>query len=166
VRIICFARATRSARVEWHHHCTYIGLPCSKLGLIVRSWWSMELGFQWRGSVRAKLLLCVKFLYACNKLHCGTGKWRHLPNYNDSCDWSSHLWLRAGNPHPSSLMYLMILACGLRGPKTWCCSLVMVCRFRRPRVEWCMKCVISRYLIREAVTKYDGDVITANRTFP
>jgi hypothetical protein len=76
--------------------------------------------------VRAKLLLCVKFLHACNKLHCGTGTWRHLPNCNDSCDWSSHLWLRAGNPHPSSSMYLMVLACGLRGPtKTWYCSLVM-----------------------------------------
>jgi hypothetical protein len=28
------------------------------------------------------------------------------------------------------------------------------------------ECVIFRYPIREAVAKYDGDVITANRTFP
>jgi hypothetical protein len=63
------------------------------------------------------------------KLHCGMGKLRHLPNCNDSCDWSSHLWLRAGNPHTSSTMYLMILACGLRDHiKKWYCSLVMVFR--------------------------------------
>jgi hypothetical protein len=104
--------------------------------------------------------LCVRnFFCVCNKLHCGMGKWRHLPNCNNSCDWSNHLRC-AGNPHPSSSMYLMILACGLRGPiKTW------QWHDSFPRVEWCMKCIIFRYQIREAVTKYDGDVITANRTW-
>jgi hypothetical protein len=72
--------------------------------------------------------LCVQnFFCVCNKLHCEMGKWRHLPNCNDSCDWSTHLWLHAGNPHSSSSMYLMILTSSLRGPiKTWYCSLVMV----------------------------------------
>jgi hypothetical protein len=82
--------------------------------------------FKWRWSSCACESSFVCEISLCmHLLHCGTGKWRHLPNCSDSCDWSSHLWLRAGKSPPSSSMYLMILTCGLRGPilKTWYCSL-------------------------------------------
>jgi hypothetical protein len=61
-------------------------------------------------------------------------------------------------------MYLMILACGLYEAilrrdmsGSWYSVDQSIIEF---------KCVIFRYPIREAVIKYDGDVITANRTFP
>jgi hypothetical protein len=104
-------------------------------------------------------LLSVKFLYACTKLHCGMGKWRHVPNCNDSCDWSSHLWLRAGNPHPCAELspHAVLTYDSIANHANSRCQK----HDSFPRVEWCKKCVIFRYPIREAVTKYDSDVITA-----
>jgi hypothetical protein len=131
--------------------------------------------------VRAIIVfMCVKKICACNKLHYGkvllavmtspsyfvtacligylnmTHFIHHSTRGTLTCFWHLLLaWLAMAS-------YARI-ACGDNSAPV-----------RLPRVEWCMKCVIFRYPIREAVTKYDGDVITVtvitvldgNYTFP